>query len=948
FLQLPFPLKDQTNQTRPDKQLCSPFTFPSSSLLEATLTTLEDHYNDDEAEASMDASPDFMVQDGGSSPVSLSGTTLNSDYQVAVLDEQLQDHLEYPPTAGTTSTSVVSRNMPAHSPQQQHRRPHPTVSVPGVPYPHVRPQALSSARQPRIQQSSVIRHSRNHIYSKAQTPQSTALASRTHPDGSSASGTEAGGSSTTSLSIMPASSPSAALPPNQQLIGKYLRQFLQGCGVSICQTPLCRSNPSFPLKDPNEISAKAMELATQGTGEICPHLGSRSTSGGVPREIVADPNVDLDIVSLKALIDQCKRGQSYVPLLSRLQIVFSSLSRLSMSFADPSMDPKNPLSLLLSDVQQAYWLLRDCPPEAKYLIASAAERIMSSVSVRPDLVTPRLMKGILIIFMYPILREKPWQSSLVANLCEIVCKCSAACQRVLKYYLETPRPSHGNGVASLEETMAWLVWLVHRFINKRVETIEVEVCNDGLPSSTRNLDHTVESALHCLQFFYLVNQEAKLIKYTEFYNESLNSFINFMDDFKRFREKEFALCNFPFVLTVTTKANILKLESSVLMREKLQLAFFRALFAGVNSPYLLLTIRRDFIIEDALVQLQNKSHEDLKKQLQIKFVNEEGIDEGGVQKEFFQLAMHELTDPKYGMFTTNEESRLCWFAQSPLADELALDEYNMVGRLIGIAIYNGVILDIHFPLALYKKLALAAEPQGDPRKLDEQWDLDDLMELDPTLAKGLRQLESFEGDVLEAYDRTFQIDYESMGQTFQYDLVPDGASVPLTNENRNEFVKAYLKFYFTTSVAKQFNAFSEGFHLVTLGSAIQLFRPEEVEQLICGSPILDFNALEQITQYEGGFHAKSRIIRWFWEIVHAYEEKDKKRLLFFATGSDRVPIGGLGHLSFTISKNGPDSMRLPTSHTCYNTLMLCAYSTKEKLQERLTTAIGNSEGFGLM
>lgn len=63
------------------------------------------------------------------------------------------------------------------------------------------------------------------------------------------------------------------------------------------------------------------------------------------------------------------------------------------------MDPKNPISLLLSDVQQAYWLLRDCPSEAQILIASAAERIMSSVSARPDLVTPRLMKGILIIFM---------------------------------------------------------------------------------------------------------------------------------------------------------------------------------------------------------------------------------------------------------------------------------------------------------------------------------------------------------------------------------------------------------------------------------------------------------------------------------------------------------------------------------------------------------------------
>jgi ubiquitin-protein ligase E3 A len=82
----------------------------------------------------------------------------------------------------------------------------------------------------------------------------------------------------------------------------------------------------------------------------------------------------------------------------------------------------------------------------------------------------------------------------------------------------------------------------------------------------------------------------------------------------------------------------------------LQLAFFRALFAGVNPPYLLLSIRRDHIIEDALVQLQHKSHEDLKKQLKVKFIDEEGIDEGGVQKEFFQLAMRELIDPKYGAF----------------------------------------------------------------------------------------------------------------------------------------------------------------------------------------------------------------------------------------------------------------------------------------------------------
>ena len=50
--------------------------------------------------------------------------------------------------------------------------------------------------------------------------------------------------------------------------------------------------------------------------------------------MIIDPSVDLDIVTFKALIEQCKRDQSYDALLARLQIVFSSLSRLSMSFAD--------------------------------------------------------------------------------------------------------------------------------------------------------------------------------------------------------------------------------------------------------------------------------------------------------------------------------------------------------------------------------------------------------------------------------------------------------------------------------------------------------------------------------------------------------------------------------------------------------------------------------------
>lgn len=66
--------------------------------------------------------------------------------------------------------------------------------------------------------------------------------------------------------------------------------------------------------------------------------------------------------------------------------------------------------------------------------------------------------------------------------------------------------------------------------------------------------------------------------------------------------------------------------------------------------------------------------------------------------------MREMFDPKYGMFSTQESERLYWFNPNPLDDDIALEEYRLIGRLIGLAIYNSVILDLHFPGALYKKL----------------------------------------------------------------------------------------------------------------------------------------------------------------------------------------------------------------------------------------------------
>ncbi|KAI9308061.1 hypothetical protein BJ944DRAFT_124404 [Cunninghamella echinulata] len=457
-------------------------------------------------------------------------------------------------------------------------------------------------------------------------------------------------------------------------------------------------------------------------------------------------------------------------------------------------------------------------------------------------------------------------------------------------------------------------------------------------TSTTNLspnsDTMVIDATKCLAMTYRMNEKHKFVSYTEFYNDAVNEHIEIKEDFPNYKDhKGFSFCDYSFILNPVVKADILKIESVYQMRHELQDAFFRALFQGVNSPYLVLEIRRDHIIEDTLQQLEEKSIHDLKKQLRIQFIGEEGVDEGGVQKEFFQLMVRELFDAKYGMFSFNEESRFCWFNPNIILDDITIREYKLLGLLIGLAVYNGVILDLHFPLAVYKKL------------MNVPVNLSDLKQLDSGLGHGLEHLLN---NCTEEFDHHFQVDLESFGKVQSFDLKPNGSSILVTNENRQEFVDLYVDFILNTSIAKQFDAFQLGFNLVCQDCAIKIFRPEEIEQLICGSSELDFEALEKSTVYDGGWNEDSTIIKYFWEIVHGFNYEEKKKLLFFATGSDRAPIGGLSKLQFVIAKNGGDSDRLPTSHTCYNVLLLCEYGSKEKLRERLLTSISNSEGFGMI
>lgn len=72
---------------------------------------------------------------------------------------------------------------------------------------------------------------------------------------------------------------------------------------------------------------------------------------------------------------------------------------------------------------------------------------------------------------------------------------------------------------------------------------------------------------------------------------------------------------------------------------------------GPARPALLhLALKRPFaMLQDALNEIARQRSKDLFKPLRVHFIGEDGIDAGGVKKEFFQLLMTELLSPDYGM-----------------------------------------------------------------------------------------------------------------------------------------------------------------------------------------------------------------------------------------------------------------------------------------------------------
>ncbi|KAF3936391.1 hypothetical protein ABW19_dt0201634 [Dactylella cylindrospora] len=349
-------------------------------------------------------------------------------------------------------------------------------------------------------------------------------------------------------------------------------------------------------------------------------------------------------------------------------------------------------------------------------------------------------------------------------------------------------------------------------------------------------------------------------------------------------------------------------------------------------------VRRNHIFEDSYAEIMRQHPNDLKKRLMVKFDGEDGLDYGGLSREFFFLLSHEMFNPFYCLFeySAHDNYTLQINPHSGINPE-HLNYFKFIGRVVGLAIFHRRFLDAFFIGAFYKMI------------LRKKVTLADMEGVDADFHRNLTW--TLENDITDILDLTFSTEDNRFGETVTIDLKPNGRDIEVTNENKKEYIDLITEWRISKRVEEQFNAFITGFNELIPPDLINVFDERELELLIGGIADIDVDDWKKHTDYRG-YTETDEVIQNFWKCVRSWDAEQKSRLLQFTTGTSRIPVNGFKDLQgsdgprrFTIEKAG-EQLHLPKSHTCFNRLDLPPYKTYEALAQKLALAVEETMGFG--
>jgi len=352
-------------------------------------------------------------------------------------------------------------------------------------------------------------------------------------------------------------------------------------------------------------------------------------------------------------------------------------------------------------------------------------------------------------------------------------------------------------------------------------------------------------------------------------------------------------------------------------------------------------VRRNTILEDSYRQVHSipsNKVDTLKTKLWIEFDGEVGLDYGGVAREWFYLLSKEMFNPYYGLFeySATDNYTLQINPNSGVCNEDHLLYFKFIGRVAGMAVYHGKLLDGFFIRPFYKMM------------LGKSIELKDMESVDTEYFNSLIWIKENDPSELEL---AFQVDEENFGQTVSIELRPGGKECRVTDENKDEYIQLVIEWRFINRVRRQMDQFLAGFNELVPLNLIKIFDEGELELLMCGIGSIDVKDWKGNTVYKGDYHPNHIVIQWYWRVVLSFSNEMRSRLLQFVTGTSRVPMNGFKELYgsngpqlFTIEKWGSPT-NYPRAHTCFNRLDLPPYESYQQLRDKLIKAIEGSEGF---